>query len=174
MATTAFVDQFKSYVERWMSRQQSQARGAPADPKGPGRPCDLPAEVLWSTLLLCVLNRARGVRDVWRALVSRGYDLCDQAVYARLDSGGTEPLQAFFEQLSRMLAAWVEPLCDMQVWEPLAAFAREVLALDETTLDPLARKLPSLRHFKKGAVELLPGKLAALFDVRLQLWRRID
>src|SRR5260370_4181812 len=71
------------------------------------------------------------------------------------------------------MAAWVEPLGDVQVWEPLAAFAREVLALDETTLDPLARKLPSLRHFKEGAVELLPGKLARLFDGRLQLWQRI-
>jgi len=49
-----------------------------------------------------------------------------------------------------------------------------VLALDETTLDPVARKLPSLRHFKNGAVELVPGKLATLFDVRLQLWQRID
>jgi hypothetical protein len=46
--------------------------------------------------------------------------------------------------------------------------------LDETTLDPVARKLPILRGLKKGAVELLPGKLAGLFDVRLQLWRRID
>src|SRR5260370_26139475 len=62
----------------------------------------------------------------------------------------------------------------MQPGDPLAPFGRQVLALDETTLDPVARKLPSLRHFKKGAVELLPGKLATLFDVRLQLWRRID
>ena len=174
MATSAFVDQFQGYVERWMRRQQSQAASAPGDPKGPGRPCELPAAVLWSGLLLCVLHRARGVRDVWRALVCQGYDICDQAVYGRLDRGGTEPLQALFEQLSRMLAAWVQPLLDAQSWEPLAPFARAVLALDETTLDPLARKLPSLRHFKKGAVELWPGKLATLFDVRLQLWRRID
>jgi hypothetical protein len=99
MATPAFVDQFKGYVERWVSRQQSQVAPAPADPKGPGRPCELPSEILWSRLLLCVLHRARGVRDVWRALVCQGYDLCDEAVYARLDSGGTEPLQALFAQL---------------------------------------------------------------------------
>jgi len=42
-------------------------------------------------------------------------------------------LQALFEQLSRMLAAWVQPLLDAQSWEPLAPFARAVLALDETT-----------------------------------------
>jgi hypothetical protein len=111
---------------------------------------------------------------VWRAIVCQGYDICDQAVYARLDAGGTEPLQAVFVQISRMLVAWVQPLVEAQSWERLAPFARAVLALDETTLDPLARKLPSLRHFKQGSVELLPGKLATLFDVRLQLWQRID
>lgn len=173
-ANAAFLDQFKSYVERWMSRQQSQAGGAPPAPKGPGRPCELPAEVLWSTLLLGVLQRVRGVRQVWRMLVCQGYDICDQAVYARLESGGTAPLQTMFAQVSRMLAAWLQPVVEAQSWDALAPFARGVLALDETTLDPLARKLPRLRHCKKGAVELLPGKLATLFDVRLQLWQRID
>jgi hypothetical protein len=175
-ASDAFVEQVRGYVERWMRRMQSQreSQGAGSDAKGPGRPRELPDATLWSSLLLCVLYRAQGVRDLWRALVCQGYDICDQAVYGRLDSAGTAPLQAFFEQLSTMLAAWVQPLLDVQAWEPLAPFAREVLALDETVLDAVARKLPSLRHFKKGAVELLPGKLAALFDVRRQLWRRID
>ncbi len=73
-----------------------------------------------------------------------------------------------------MLAAWLKPLLEQQLWYPLASFASDVLALDETTLDPVARTLPILRLLKKGAVELLPGKLAGLYDVRLQLWRRID
>ena len=158
MATSAFVEQFTGYVERWVSRQQSQAASAPGEPKGPGRPCALPAAVLWSRMLLCVLHRGRGVRDVWRALVCQGYDLCDQAVYARLDSGGTEPLQAFFEHLSRMLAAWVQPLVDAQSWEALAPFARAVLALDETVLDPLARKLPSLRHAEERSGGVVAGQ----------------
>jgi hypothetical protein len=88
---------------------------------------------LWSTVLLSVVQRAQGVREVWRALVCQGYDICDQAVYARLDRGGTEPLQGVFEQVSRMLAAWVQPLVDAQSWDVLAPFARAVLALDETT-----------------------------------------
>src|SRR5260370_5328053 len=136
MASTAFVEQFKGYVERWMSRQQTQAASVPADPKGPGRPCDLPSSVLWSTVLLCVLNRARGVRDLWRALVFQGYDLCDEAVYARLDSGGTEPLQAVFEHLSRLLAAWMKPPLHTQPLGPRAPFALQVLGLDESTLKP--------------------------------------
>jgi hypothetical protein len=73
-----------------------------------------------------------------------------------------------------MLEAWLSPLVAQQSWAPLAPFASQVVALDETTLDPVARTLPLLRHCKKGAVELLPGKLAGLFDVRLHLWRRID
>src|SRR5258708_23543913 len=73
-----------------------------------------------------------------------------------------------------MLAAWLRPLVEQQSWSKLAPFASQVLVLDETTLDPLARKLPLLRVLKKGAVELLPGKLAGLFDVRLQVWRRIE
>jgi hypothetical protein len=158
MATSAFVEQFKGYVERWVRRQQSQVASAAAEPKGPGRPCELPAAVLWSRVLLCVLHRARGVRDVWRALVCQGYDICDQAVYARLDSGGTELLQAVFEQLSRMLAAWIQPLLSAQSWEALAPFARAVLALDETTLDPLARKLPSLRHAQERGRGVVAGQ----------------
>jgi transposase len=56
----------------------------------------------------------------------------------------------------------------------LAPFANEVIALDETTLDQVSRRLPSLRHFKKGDPQLLPGKLVSLFDVRLQQWRAIE
>ena len=174
LATAGCAEQFKAYVERWISTQQSESVRAPAEAKGPGRPCELPASVLWSTFLLSVLQRVRGVREVWRALVCQGYDICDQAVYARLERDGTEPLQALFVQFSRMLAAWIQPMVEAQSWEGLAPFACAVLALDETTLDPLARKLPRLRHFKKGAIELVPGKLATLFDVRLQLWQRID
>ena len=56
----------------------------------------------------------------------------------------------------------------------MAAFASEVVALDEMHLDQVSRRLPILRHLKKGDVQLLPGKLVALFDVRLQQWRTID
>ena len=38
----------------------------------------------------------------------------------------------------------------------------------------MSRRLPILRHFKKADVQLLPGKLVALFDVRLQQWPMIE
>jgi hypothetical protein len=56
----------------------------------------------------------------------------------------------------------------------LAPFATEVIALDEMHLDQVSRRLPILKHFKKGDAQLLPGKLVALFDVRLQQWRAIE
>src|SRR5437660_11379131 len=175
-ASAGFVQQVQTYVQRCMQgiEAQEERRGTGSDPKGPGRPLELPKVALWSGLLLCVLQGARGVREVWRSVVLQGYDICDQTLSDRLEQEGTSWLEQFFAQITAMLAAWVGPLAKQQAWYPLASFASDVLALDETTLDPLARKLPILRSLKKGAVELLPGKLAGLYDVRLQLWRRID
>jgi hypothetical protein len=55
----------------------------------------------------------------------------------------------------------------------LAPFAPQILALDATTLDKVARKLPVLRHVPAGAAALLPGKISALFDIRSQQWKKI-
>jgi hypothetical protein len=57
--------------------------------------------------------------------------------------------------------------------QDLVPWAAEVFALDETTLDPVARTLPALRDAPAGDVRLLPGKLAGLYDVRRQQWRRL-
>jgi hypothetical protein len=175
-ASPGFVEQVERYVHRCLTSLQAkqERQGAGPDPKGAGRPIKLPSVALWTGLLMCILNRVSGVRDVWRYLVQQGYDICDQTLYDRLDQEGTAWLEQFFVQISAMLAAWLQPRLQQQPWYPLASFATDVLVLDETTLDPVARLLPILRHLKKGAVELLPGKLAGLYDVRLQLWRRID
>ncbi len=175
-ARAGCVQQVETYVQRCVQEIEAkeERRGAGPDPKGPGRPLELPKVALWSGLLLCVLQGARGVREVWRYLVLQGYDICDQTLYDRLEQEGTAWLEQFFAQITAMLTAWLKPLVEQQPWFPLATFATDVLALDETTLDPVARKLPIWRQLKKGAGELLPGKLAGLYDVRLQLWRRID
>jgi len=57
---------------------------------------------------------------------------------------------------------------------PLAAFATEVVVLDETTLDKVARHLPALRGVPDGDRRLLAGKLAGVFDIRLQQWRHVE
>jgi hypothetical protein len=175
-ASAGFVEQVATYVKRCLQTMQAkqERQGAGADAKGPGRPLELPKVALWSGLLLCVLQGARGVRDVWRYLVQQGYDISDQTLYDRLDQEGTAWIEQLFGQISRMLGAWLKPLLEQQPWYALASFASDVLVLDETTLEPVERKFPILRYLKKGAVDLLPGKLAGLLDARLQLWRRID
>jgi len=71
-ASSGFLGEFTAYVRRWISQQQSEQVTVTREPAGPGRPCELPAEVLWSTVLLSVLQRVRGVREIWRALVCQG------------------------------------------------------------------------------------------------------
>jgi hypothetical protein len=89
---------------------------------------------------------------------------------------GWQPLAQLFERMSLLLAEFLQPALDAyhQRHAMLAPFASEVIALDEMHLDQVSRRLPILRHFKKGDMQLLPGKLVALFDVRLQQWRAID
>lgn len=136
---------------------------------GRGRPRILPALCLWAGLLVCVVRGFSSQLSVWRLLNQRGlwsyplFLVSDQAVYKRLEKGGIEPLLQILRAVTSLLYERLEPLTG----RVLAPFASEVVALDETTLDAVARKLPSLRG-EEGPH--LPGKLACLFDVRRQLW----
>ena len=173
VTSPGLAQNLESYLRRLLERID-EPHSLPGAGKGPGAPQKLPSAALWTGLVLCVLSGVKSLRGVWRSLVWQGYAICDETVYDRLEEEGTAALQLLFAQISQMLLAWLSPLVAQQSWAPLAPFAKQVVALDETTLDPVARKLPLLRHVKKGSVELLPGKLAGLYDVRLQLWRRID
>jgi hypothetical protein len=141
----------------------------------PGHPVVLPSTCLWMAVLVGVLRGLKSVRAIWRLLVTQGYEIGDQAVYNRLEKEGWEPLARLFERVSHLLAQWLRPALQTyhQRYPILASFATEVVALDEMYLDQVKRRLPILRHFHKGDLELLPGKLVALFDVRLQQWRVI-
>src|SRR5947207_1146382 len=140
-----------------------------------GHPLVLPSASLWLAVLMGVLRGLKSVRAVWRLLVAQGYEIADQAVYNRLEKEGWEPLARLFERVSHLLAEFLQPALQTyhQRHPILASFATEVVALDEMYLDQVKRRLPILRHFHKGDLELLPGKLVALFDVRLQQWRAI-
>lgn len=143
---------------------------------GPGRPRVLPATALWAGLLVCVLRGFSSQLDLWRLLALGQlwdyprYPLSDQAIYARLAAGGTQPLATLFAQTSQVLAARVAPYAATD----LASFATEVVALDHTDLDPIARRLPALRDLPPGDARLLPGQLAGLFDLRRQQWRHVQ
>lgn len=143
---------------------------------GPGRPRILPALALWAALLVGVLRGEPHQRAVWRRLSVEGlwqfprFAISDEAVYKRLAQAGTAPLERLFAQvrtvLADRLAAW--PVLGA---DDLAPFARAVVAIDETTLDPVARSLPDLRATDRR--ERLPGKLAGGFDLRTQQWRTV-
>lgn len=151
---------------------------APLQEEGPirGRPRILPAFCLWAGLLVCVLRGSGSQLALWRLLTQKGLwsypqlPLSDQAVYKRLEQGGLDSLMRLFTQLSALLRARLAAY----IAHDLAPFASQVVALDVTTLDPVARLLPSLRKLPKGDPLLLPGRLAALFDLRAQQWQQVQ
>lgn len=164
-------------VERFVQEVAADLDVVPDDgPPGPGRPRILPELVLWTGMLVCVLRGWSSQRALWRLLSLKGLwshpriPVSDQAIYTRLAQGGTAPLEEVFHQVSAVLgerlAAW--PVLGAS---DLASFARAVVAIDETTLDPVARSLPSLRG--TPGKERLPGKLAGVFDLRVQQWRTV-
>jgi hypothetical protein len=143
---------------------------------GRGRPRVLPALALWSGLVVCVLRGFSSQRALWRLLTSKAlwhyprFPLSDEAVYQRLAAGGTTVLERLFTDISAVLAGRLEQVAD----RTLAPFAADVVAIDETTLDPVARKLPALAEVPPGDRRLLPGKLAAIYDLRRQLFRHVE
>jgi hypothetical protein len=145
------------------------------EPGTMGRPRILPSLCLWGGLLVCVLRGFSSQLELWRLLSQRGlwdyprFPVSDQAVYQRLANGGTAPMEHLFSQVTALLAERLAPYAPTD----LAPFAQEVAVLDASTLDPIARTLPSLRGVPNGDPTLLPGQVAGVFDVRRQLWRTI-
>lgn len=142
---------------------------------GRGRPRILPSLCLWGGLLVCILRGFSSQLALWRLISQHGrwfyprVPVSDQAIYTRLARDGTAPLERLFAQLTAVLTARLAPYAASD----LAPFATEVVVLDETTLDPIARTLPALRAVPVGDPALLPGKLAGVFDVRRQLWQQL-
>jgi Transposase DDE domain len=153
------------------------AEGLEAPPPQPrrGRPTILPALCLWLGLVVCVLRGKRYQRDLWRLLAHGGlwsyprFAVSDDAVYARLDEAGVGPMRQLLAEVTQVLADRLAPY----VQHDLAPFATEVVALDESTLEQLARRLPCLRALPKGDPALVGGTLAGVFDLRRQQWRTV-
>ena len=139
-----------------------------------GRPRILPSMCLWSGLLVCVLRGFSSQLGLWRLLAVEGLwhyprqPVSDQAVYNRLAKAGSSSLQWLFASVTTLLAERIAPWMATD----LAPFASEVVAIDATTLDPLARRLTDPADVSAGKT-VLPGKLLALFDLRRQQWRRL-
>jgi Transposase DDE domain len=144
-----------------------------------GRPRVLPSLALWAGLLVCVVRGFSSQLARWR-LLSQGdfwwfppLPITDQAVYRRLAREGTVPLEAVCAAVRTLLASRLDPLVPAS-FRGLAAFASDVVALDEMTLDQVARTLSGLRALPGGATALLGGTLAGVFDLRRQQWRTVQ
>jgi hypothetical protein len=118
----------------------------------------------------------RHQRAVWRLLTQGSlwfyprFAVKDDAIYKRLERDGAAPLEHLLEQITQVLRERLAPYTQ----DTLAPFATAVFALDETTLDKLARRLPALRGLPPDDPRLLGGTLTGLFDVRRQLWHRVQ
>ena len=163
-------------IEAFLTELVAALEPAPAAAAGRGRPRILPALALWGGLLVCVLRGWSSQKALWRLLAASGLwhftpvPVSDEAVYRRLAEADPSPVAGLFADLTALLVAQLDAHAD----RTLAPFAAEVVAIDQTTLDPVARTLPALRGLPPGDDRLLPGTLAGVFDVRRQLWRRID
>ena len=172
--TREVVGEIESFLREAISQMKpDEAEGRW---RGPGRPRILPSLALWAGMLVCVLRGFTSQLAVWR-LLSEGqfwfyprFPISDQAVYNRWESEGVSCLVKLFCQISQVLRERLAPFVD----KTLAPFATEVVALDESALDQVARHLPALREVPKGDNRLLPGKIAGLFDIRRQQWWRIE
>jgi hypothetical protein len=162
-------------IESFVREMVEQLEPIHADPLGRGRPRVLPALCLWAGVLICVLRGWSSQLAIWRLLQHKGlwdyprFPISDQAVYKRLAQGGEAPLKSLFEQVSAVLQARLQPYL-----QPLAPFASEVVAMDATTLDKVIVHLPPLRAATQKNTAWLAGKLAGVFDVRLQQWRYVE
>jgi len=166
------TDQIEQFIGEMVATFQPEN---PAAPGMRGRPRIVPALCLWTGVLFCVLRGMRHQRALWRLLTQRSlwfyprFAVTDDAIYKRLERDGTAPMTTLLTQITSVLAARLEPYAQ----HTLAPFASAVFALDETTLDRLARRLPVLRGLPPDDPRLLGGTLTGLFDVRRQLWHRV-
>ncbi len=171
-SVTNLVEEISIFLESLLVKLETQE----SEVRGVGRPRILPAMCLWGALLMTVLTGMKSQASVWRLLSITGlwnyprYEVSDQAVYNRLEKGGTSELETLFKWVSQALKERLSPYVSTQ----LASFATGVYALDTTTLDQVARYLPKLRGVAPGDDQLIPGKLAAAFDIRRQQWHHIQ
>lgn len=162
-------------IEQFLQELIEKLEPEPNVPAGQGRPRILPAMCLWGGVLMCVLRGWSSQLKIWRVLHHKGlwhyprFAISDQAVYKRLEEGGEAPLKELFEQASAILRERLRPYA-----QKLLPCFSEIVSIDATTLDQVLRHLPLLRQIPRGEDGLLPGKLAGVYDVRLQQWRYIE
>jgi hypothetical protein len=173
-AASSVVDQVETFLQAAITDLEPDQRDVAQI--GRRRPRVRPSLCLWAGLLVCVPRGFSSQLDLWRRLTWQGvweyprFPVSDQAIYTRVGQAGTAPPEALFAQISALLAVRIAPY----VVTDLAPFASQVVAIDETTLDPVARTLPALRGLPATATQRVTGNLAAVLDVRSQQWLHVE
>src|SRR5688572_17558631 len=132
------------YLESFLQASVAPLKPEPVEDAklGAGAPRALHALCLWVGLLVCVLRGFDSQLALWRLLSVQGlwhyprFALSEQAVYKRLAQAGSGAMRVIFAQVRDLLAERLAPWAAHEV----APFASAVLALDETTLDQVARR----------------------------------
>jgi hypothetical protein len=141
-----------------------------------GHPETLSFSHLWLACLLGIFRQAKGIADVWRLLTLgplgtfASIQISQQGVRQRLLHAGLDGVAHLLEQVNAALWAQENEVNAL----PLASFAPHVVALDESTLEAVARLCDDVRHLPSKSPVLLAGKLAGLFDLRRQQWVRLQ
>jgi hypothetical protein len=122
------------------------------------------------------LHGAHSFQAFWRLLVVEPLgsfpllSITDEAVRKRLLALGPGTCAQLYQRLCDLLPR--PPISQSTL--PLACFATEVVSLDESTMEALARSQAELRSLSPEDPQLVAGKLAGLWDVRRQRWLRLQ
>src|SRR6266700_3550877 len=144
--------------------------------RGRGRTPQVSGTQLWSSLRLGALQGMHSFAD-WRRLLGlqsigpfAPLWLTRNGLVSQLLQAGLVPLQEVWEAVNARLAF----PASQAAAATLAAFAPEILCLDETRLDAVGRYLKPRRGLSAHAPACFAGKLIGLFDLRAQRWLRLE
>jgi hypothetical protein len=140
-----------------------------ASAKGEYRQRLLTIEVVVLALLEFVLGRLDAFAEIVDRLRAGSIpglptvEVTPSAFYKRLHAISHT---TFLDLLRRVTMRLRESQTHTRAWvRDLAPFAKGLYALDDTTLDELARRTPSLKKHPKGAMETLGGRLGCALDI---------
>ena len=142
-ASASLAQQIVGFLEQLLTQSQQQAGPlAPVAKRGRGRPPPRSLQQLWLARLIGIIRQAKHLSHIWRWLCLQPtasfapVHLTYEAVGKRRLSAGTQPLPQLFETVSLALGQWRLPQQPSAL--AVAAFAVQILALDETTRDAAA------------------------------------
>jgi hypothetical protein len=147
-----------------------------SQPAKRGKPPTLSLPHLCLALFVGVFCGATGFTDIWRWLVVEPLgtfpklSITDDAVRKAVERWGPQTFASLYIHLCDALPK----VKISQTTTALATFAREIVALDESTLDAIHRHRKQVRHLDPGGNGLLAGKIAGVWDVRKQRWFRLQ